>query len=1063
MAERTVRRVRSTRNIRGSGAKKKDDGFSLLGAALTPAEWLINQVSRPAYSIGSLVAGNPANAVREMGAFFTLGASELIPGMDAPETTVSQALQQRGVNFGSGVPGFLLRFGTDIVTDPTSYVSFGTSGAVRQAGRSAVKKATAEASEDLAARGVRGDVARAEMGSRARGAEIDAKRSLPRQFAVEFSPLGFNLARRGKPIASRDIVLEDSAIGRQIDAALRGISMSRPGRSTQRVFATGGDPTKINRVVDGMAQAIRQQGDRVKNDKLARVLRRQADQFDKAAKSAGIKNEDAARSIGAWMKTRKDAQLLGVPHADAYANYVRNVKEGTKSKTTYMPFADVEQAFGRQIRFADSAFSVSGKREVAAGVKTTDDLIDDYVPAIGRKGKDQRKANEIENYTAQTNALRSSTTQQRRVLKTTQDWFDNGLIPEDDIFRLVGWRMNQSVDLIAQQTLLNAVSSRFGRVLDEAEILNKLRTRQGKSIEKFQKAANVAGKARDALSDADREVVQQALRIGDERANIAALRAGDAQSVARAQGDLDVVRGVQRENPLPTMAEAGAAAAARAEGPTFADLQTIAQDRFDARQFLQMARNELARRRVDVDTGLDNSSVLGPYQRLVVKAEDALKRTYANPARMSAEEATALKNEAINLLRGEQAARRVELKQAQDALRKARRQNNKVAIARAQGRVNEAKLRQRLARERVEKARVRAGTAQRRLADRARILQDDTTRLADAEALAQRTLKTPGARASAKEFAEYKKQGWQQLQYDYDSVSAVVSPEVREAVDNAFQKAWEITTDRGAFASAKQFVNSATSRWKGLALISVGYHMRNLQSDLMMAWIAGAKDPRSIAQAVQIMRGRSGSIVVNGQRMTYDDIRALFPAKAPDTESHRQWLVAVADALPRWVAEERAEGTYLVEPLAILMLRLHAVGETERALALLATLEAWAGDNPRYQLWLADVARALGDTAKADAVERELFDRDSLNLYRIEDVLRRIAAAEGADAALALGEEKAKLLRQPVLLEALASIAAEAGKDDEALLWRKAAEKSKAAAQQLAELEKAEREDEGDD
>ena len=193
-------------------------------------------------------------------------------------------------------------------------------------------------------------------------------------------------------------------------------------------------------------------------------------------------------------------------------------------------------------------------------------------------------------------------------------------------------------------------------------------------------------------------------------------------------------------------------------------------------------------------------------------------------------------------------------------------------------------------------------------------------------------------------------------------------------------------------------------------------------------------------------------------RMTHDDIRTLFPADAPDTEGHRQWLVAVADALPRWVAEERAAEAYLIEPLAILMLRLHAVGESERALALLETLEGWAGDNPRYQLWVADVARALGDTAKADAVERELFDRDRLNLYRIPDVLARVRDAEGADAALALGETKAALIRHPVMLEALASIAEEAGQDDEALLWRKAAEKSKAAAKELAELEKAERE-----
>ncbi len=193
-------------------------------------------------------------------------------------------------------------------------------------------------------------------------------------------------------------------------------------------------------------------------------------------------------------------------------------------------------------------------------------------------------------------------------------------------------------------------------------------------------------------------------------------------------------------------------------------------------------------------------------------------------------------------------------------------------------------------------------------------------------------------------------------------------------------------------------------------------------------------------------------------RMNHTDIRRLFPAEAPEPETHRQWLVAVADALPRWVAEERTPGVTLVEPLAILMVRLHAAGETERALGLLDSLEDWAGANARYRLWVADVARLLGDGAKADAVERELFDRDQLNLYRVPDVLVRVRDAEGADAALALGEAKAERVRHPVLLEALASIAADAGKDDEALLWTKAAEKSKAAAKELAAMEKAERE-----
>lgn len=869
MAERTVRRVRSTRSVRGS--KPKNDGGISWGSLLTPAEWLINQVSRPAYSVGSIVAGNPADALREMAAFATLGVSEKIPGLDAPETTVSQALQQRGVNFGSGVPGFLARFGTDIVTDPASYVTFGTAGAVKTAATSAGRKAIEQATIEAGQAGLKGTAKTAYIRAAERGARTGAKRSAPRQFDVNLAPLGVTLARRGAPIASRNVTLADSAIGRQLDKALDAVASTRAIKATNKVFATGGDAAVDNRVVDSMIQAVRQQADQVKNTRLVKVLRRQQAEFARTVKESGVDREVASRSVGAYLLSRADAPELGVSHAASYANYLRNAAEaGVKNE--YLDFATVDRLFGDQVKFFDGVAKSTGRMEVQNGVKAAEDLIDNYVPRIARKGKDQRKVSKVEGWNTPTTALRSSATQQARKLRTSDEWFQLGLLPEDDFMRLAQWRMNQSVDLIAQQTALNAVSSRYGRVLDEAQVIAKLRARQGKAAEKLFAAANVVGRARDAKGNADAQVVQRALQAADEKSLIEKLRAGDTQAAARAQGDLDVARGVQAENPLPTNAQAAATAATRAEGPSFADLQSIAADQFDARQFLTMARNELTRRRAEVDSGLERASVLGPYQRLVVKAEQAVKGSRTTRAQLTAQEADALREEAINLLRGERAARRAEVKKAIAARDKARRGKNKVAITRAEGRVREARLRQTIAEQRAERARIPVERAKRVFEDRARIYADRSDDVAAAQATAERTLKTPGQRASAKEIAEFKKQGWQQLQYDYDSVVAVVDPQVREYVDNAFRKAWEITTDQGSFAGVKQFVNSATSRWKGLALISVGYHMRNLQSDLMMAWIAGAKDPRSIVQAVQMIRGRSGSLVINGQRMTYADI-----------------------------------------------------------------------------------------------------------------------------------------------------------------------------------------------
>jgi hypothetical protein len=851
--------------------KKKDDGGSILGAVATPFEWLVNTVSRPAYSVGSLVAGNPANAAREMAALLSLGLSEKIPGMDAPETTVSQALQGRGVKYPGGIGGFALRFGTDLITDPTSYFTLGASGAVRGAARAAATEAGERAGRDAAAIGLSRRETNALVQSARRGARAEVRQNAPRQFAVNFAPVGVTLARRGAPLASKDITLGNSAFGRQLDALLDNVGKSKIVVGAQRTFATGGDPAKESRVVDEMIQAVRQQADKTKNFTLTRVLRRQGKAFDDLVRANKLDKESASRSVGAYLLARADAPELGTSHASAYANYVRNAKDAG-IKTEYLPFATVERLLRPQITFADQVARSTAKAEVKIGVKTADDIIENYVPRIARKGSDVKKVDKIEGWTQPTTALRSSTTQKRRVLRTSDEWFKNGLVPEDDYFRLADWRMKQSVDLVAQQVALNSVSSRFGRVLDENEIIGKMLGRQGKALEKFQRAANVVAKAEQAQGRADADVVQRNLAIGEARSAREAAEATRAQQIGGAEGQVNIARGLDRENPLPTQRQAAREAADSATGPTFADLQAFANEKFTARQMTQMARNEYARRLADVQAGLDSPTVLRPYVDFIARAEAAVKTAARRPAQIADKELAKLKSDALSLLAGEKSARRSDLKKAQQTLRAARRTGNKVRIERAKALEREARLRLRMATDRQQAARTSTEQAKKRLDNRARILDERTADVRTATAFADRSLKTPGARASAEEMTEWKKQGWQQLQYDYDAVVAIVPPSVREGVDRAFQKAWEVTTNQGAFTDARRFINGATSRWKGLSLISVGYHMRNLQSDLMMAFLAGAKDPRSIVQAVQIMRGRSGSMVIDGKRMSYSDI-----------------------------------------------------------------------------------------------------------------------------------------------------------------------------------------------
>ena len=78
-----------------------------------------------------------------------------------------------------------------------------------------------------------------------------------------------------------------------------------------------------------------------------------------------------------------------------------------------------------------------------------------------------------------------------------------------------------------------------------------------------------------------------------------------------------------------------------------------------------------------------------------------------------------------------------------------------------------------------------------------------------------------------------------------------------------------------AVEDAKRFVNAVGSSWKALALTSPGYHMRNLQSDLLSAYWAGARNPTSYLQAVRVLRGKGGPVTIRGQKYTPQELVAL--------------------------------------------------------------------------------------------------------------------------------------------------------------------------------------------
>ncbi len=192
-------------------------------------------------------------------------------------------------------------------------------------------------------------------------------------------------------------------------------------------------------------------------------------------------------------------------------------------------------------------------------------------------------------------------------------------------------------------------------------------------------------------------------------------------------------------------------------------------------------------------------------------------------------------------------------------------------------------------------------------------------------------------------------------------------------------------------------------------------------------------------------------------RMSYVDVRRLLPPDVAGWKDAKAWFLALGKALPAWGEAERTDRSALVVPLSILMVRLHEQGATAPAIALLPQLESWSRERSSSLLWVADVARLLGRSAQANTLERRLFDEGRLNAYRVPDLLARVRAEDGPEEALDLVETVAAWTRHEQILDALVDAARAADDVSREAYWTGIRAATKAAAEKLEALEKAER------
>jgi len=189
-----------------------------------------------------------------------------------------------------------------------------------------------------------------------------------------------------------------------------------------------------------------------------------------------------------------------------------------------------------------------------------------------------------------------------------------------------------------------------------------------------------------------------------------------------------------------------------------------------------------------------------------------------------------------------------------------------------------------------------------------------------------------------------------------------------------------------------------------------------------------------------------------GYLSTYE-IAMQFPKDMPGFVDPATWLEAAQAKVSEWQEAGRINDSTALQIEAVIDLRLHEHGRTELAVANLSELEKLAGDDANQQLWIADVARLIGQSDTADRIERALFDAGRLHVERVPGVVAAVAKSD-PNAALALGEACAKWTLHPELTKQLIAAADAAGKKDRAEHWRKVRAEAAAAEKTLIEQDK---------
>jgi predicted Zn-dependent protease len=196
-----------------------------------------------------------------------------------------------------------------------------------------------------------------------------------------------------------------------------------------------------------------------------------------------------------------------------------------------------------------------------------------------------------------------------------------------------------------------------------------------------------------------------------------------------------------------------------------------------------------------------------------------------------------------------------------------------------------------------------------------------------------------------------------------------------------------------------------------------------------------------------------------GQSLRQNMYPRLFPEDGSKWVDYPAWLRRIGPALLQWIRDEKLSPGDGLRAAALVVVRLFEQGELEQAQLLLDGIREFPFESGETSLWIADAARRIGNSELADSIELDLFERESLNDWRVHALLTRMAALGQVETVLAYGEKMAERRRPMLVMELMRTVATTAGDTHSAEVWAARIDDAKRAREeielyQMAEAEK---------